>query len=181
MWYNGGLNEQYYGYIDEVRIWNVARTETEIASNMYNLPNPTTQSGLLAYYQFNGNYNNVQGNSAWDGTPIGTEISIASNPLFNGSVSSNFCNPIGIFEYSNSFEFSIYPNPTKGNFTIDIPRISSEDFTLTISNLVGQKLQVDKLTDEKSIINFKQPDGIYFLTISTAKESYSKIIIVQQD
>ncbi|MCB9192219.1 MAG: PKD domain-containing protein [Flavobacteriales bacterium] len=76
--YNTGIGdmtncqcESWVGYIDEVRIWNVARTQTEIQANMTNLPNPTTQPGLLAYYQFNGNYLNAQGNPTWNGTPIG--------------------------------------------------------------------------------------------------------------
>lgn len=63
--------ESWNGYIDEVRIWNVARTQAEIQANMMNLPNPTTQPGLLAYYKFDGNFLNAQGNPAWNGTPIG--------------------------------------------------------------------------------------------------------------
>ncbi|MFM1876848.1 MAG: hypothetical protein RL266_2585, partial [Bacteroidota bacterium] len=61
--------EAWIGYIDEVRIWNVARTQAQIQANMTDLPNPTTQPGLLAYYKFDGNYVNLQGNAAWNGIP----------------------------------------------------------------------------------------------------------------
>lgn len=64
--------EQFFGEIDELRIWNVARTETEIKANMFDLPNPTTQTGLLAYYKFNNNLINLQGNAAHNGSWTGT-------------------------------------------------------------------------------------------------------------
>ncbi len=57
----------FHGYINEVRIWNVARTQNEIRSYIDKpLPNPSTQIGLLAYYTFD-NLKNKQGNSKWDG------------------------------------------------------------------------------------------------------------------
>ncbi|MEI9959264.1 MAG: LamG-like jellyroll fold domain-containing protein [Ferruginibacter sp.] len=84
-----GLNEftnvvsalsNFVGNINEVRIWNVARTQAQIIASMNgSLSNPTTQPGLLAYYTF-GNLLNKQGNSAWDGT-------------LNGSASINAVNP----------------------------------------------------------------------------------------
>ena len=64
--------EQYRGYIDEVRIWNVARSQAQIANNMLDLPNPETQAGLQAYYKFENDFVNLQGNTDWDGVPIGT-------------------------------------------------------------------------------------------------------------
>lgn len=47
--------EQFFGSIDEVRIWNVCRSENDIKNNMNTLPNPTTQVGLKGYYKFNSN------------------------------------------------------------------------------------------------------------------------------
>ncbi|HRO76175.1 MAG TPA: PKD domain-containing protein [Crocinitomicaceae bacterium] len=69
---SGPQTEQFNGKIDEVRIWNVARTEAQIKSNMFDLPNPTTQTGLLGYYKMNGNVNNLQGNTAYDGMWVGS-------------------------------------------------------------------------------------------------------------
>lgn len=63
---NGG-SEGWFGGIDEVRIWNVARTSAEISAS-YNaqLANPTGQTGLAGYYQLN------------EGTPGGTNTGITS-------------------------------------------------------------------------------------------------------
>jgi gliding motility-associated-like protein len=73
--------ENFRGNIDEVRIWNVARTEQEIQLNM-NFLIPTTQPGLLAYYKFDNNYINVQGNAAFNGTPQGTVTFDIESTLF---------------------------------------------------------------------------------------------------
>ena len=48
---SGAANGYFPGYIDEIKVWNVVRTSTEIDSDMYSY-NPAT-SGLIAYYDFN--------------------------------------------------------------------------------------------------------------------------------
>lgn len=76
-------NENFIGYINEVRIWNVARTQAELRTYMNSsLPNPTTQPGLLAYYTFD-NLINKQGNPAWNGTLGGTATINQTNPSCN--------------------------------------------------------------------------------------------------
>ena len=85
---DAAVNEQYFGYLDEVRIWKIARSQADIQNNMYNLPNPTSQYGLLAYYKFDGNYDNIQGNSAYDGVPEGSQLEDIVNPYFNGTISN---------------------------------------------------------------------------------------------
>jgi gliding motility-associated-like protein len=51
--------EQFTGYMDEVRVWNSVRTEAQIRGNMYNIANPNLQTTLLAYFKFQGNFNNL--------------------------------------------------------------------------------------------------------------------------
>ncbi len=48
---NNGNNEYFLGTIDEVRIWNVARSATQIADNK-DIPLAGNESGLVAYYNF---------------------------------------------------------------------------------------------------------------------------------
>jgi len=45
-------NANYNGSLDELRVWNYARTESEIQSNM-NCQLSQAQPGLVAYYRFN--------------------------------------------------------------------------------------------------------------------------------
>ncbi|MCC6582780.1 MAG: gliding motility-associated C-terminal domain-containing protein, partial [Chitinophagales bacterium] len=88
--------EQFKGYMNEVRIWNVARTQQEIRANMSGtLPNPTTQTGLKGYYVFD-NLLNKQGDAAYNGTIIGTAQINKTNPqcsFIPDSCGIAACNP----------------------------------------------------------------------------------------
>jgi hypothetical protein len=64
------MSRYFNGVIDEVRIWNVARTQQQIQDNM-NLPFTSAQSGLVGYWQLNAGTGTVahgHGSSAGDGT-----------------------------------------------------------------------------------------------------------------
>lgn len=73
-------NEQFIGFINEVRIWNIARSQADLKAFMNtSLPSPSTQTGLQAYYVFD-NLLNKQGNSNWNAT-LGNGASVnETNP-----------------------------------------------------------------------------------------------------
>jgi hypothetical protein len=69
----GGTNPPYLsnffrGYIDEVRLWNVVRSATDIANNMNVKLDPTTQTGLVGYWNFDEGTGQTITNSASPGT-----------------------------------------------------------------------------------------------------------------
>jgi hypothetical protein len=68
-----GNNLVYAGALDELRIWNVVRTQTEIQAAMNKEINPNT-AGLVAYYPFNDGL--VNG----DNTPVSTLTDLATSP-----------------------------------------------------------------------------------------------------
>ena len=75
--------EAFVGYINEVRIWNVVRTQSQLKQFMNTtLPNPASQTGLLAYYTFD-DLKNKQGNAQWDGKILNNAIIKQSNPTCN--------------------------------------------------------------------------------------------------
>jgi gliding motility-associated-like protein len=87
-------NENFIGFINEVRIWNVARTQAQIQAYMnIPLPSPTTQPGLLAYYSFN-DLSNKQGNTKWNGTLGGSAIINQTNPKCPFVLDNDCCLPI---------------------------------------------------------------------------------------
>jgi hypothetical protein len=78
--------EQFFGFLDEVRIWDVARSQADIQNFMFApLPTPSLQPGLRAYYQFSSLVNQ-QGDPTWDGIAAGTAVIGQANP-FCGALS----------------------------------------------------------------------------------------------
>ncbi|MEK9138422.1 MAG: LamG-like jellyroll fold domain-containing protein [Bacteroidota bacterium] len=61
------------GIIDEVRIWNVSRTASQIQAGM-NSELSGTEAGLLGYWKFNGN--------ALDSSPYGSHGTVFGSPVF---------------------------------------------------------------------------------------------------
>ncbi|MEP6466981.1 MAG: LamG-like jellyroll fold domain-containing protein [Parafilimonas sp.] len=73
-------NENLIGYINEVRIWNVVRSQNDIKTYMNQpLPNPASEQGLLAYYTFD-DLKNKQGNAQWNGSILGNASINQKNP-----------------------------------------------------------------------------------------------------
>ncbi|MGG9960411.1 LamG-like jellyroll fold domain-containing protein [Ferruginibacter sp. SUN106] len=103
--YPNNYNEDLIGYINEVRFWNVARTQAEI--NQYlitSLPNPTTQTGLLAYYQFD-DLLNKQGNAMWNASILGNASINATNPNCTNALTDNCLTlPIKLLSFSAALQ-----------------------------------------------------------------------------
>jgi gliding motility-associated-like protein len=123
-------NTNLIGYVNEVRIWNVARSQAQLQAFMNSpLPSPATQVGLLAYYTFN-NLLNKQGDAAWDGTLVGNASINQANPTCAAFVPDNRCCPLQIGTFSGN---SICSNET-GLLTFHSIAVSVPPFTLTYSD-----------------------------------------------
>lgn len=64
-----GLSQRWHGAIDEVRVWNVARTQAELAAAM-NGPLTGSESGLVGYWRFDERETQV----AFDRSPNGRHL-----------------------------------------------------------------------------------------------------------
>ncbi|MBL4594406.1 MAG: T9SS type A sorting domain-containing protein [Flavobacteriales bacterium] len=77
-------------------------------------------------------------------------------------------NPTGIEELT-SLSFNVFPNPSTGEFNVNLSSENSGDVNLTVKNVVGQtvinkSIAVSGKTRETiSLANYSK--GIYFLTI----------------
>jgi hypothetical protein len=90
---NWVADDYFNGSIDEMRIWNVARTQQQIKANMFKSINPAT-SGLVAYYHCNENggstlTNSTTGAGAGDGTTMGG-LTWTGSPIIYSANALNF-------------------------------------------------------------------------------------------
>ena len=97
----------------------------------------------------------------------------------------------GINDLSNNTEknITVYPNPSNGNFTLDLRELSGQKSTMTITNCLGQIIDIrtDKISSDMNIDLSAQQKGIYFIEIKTdqtiCRENCSsiKILVMPQD
>ncbi|MCD4790280.1 MAG: LamG domain-containing protein, partial [Bacteroidales bacterium] len=169
---SGGSDAYLDGTLDEVRIWNDARTVTEIRANMYReLTNPTGEANLIAYYKFNETTgttaDNAEGTAAYDGTLTGTDFNFANS----GGQSGAFTRPMnclsfdGVNEYIDigtgpttvqSVEFWVYPTTTTEYF-IDLngsAYISSGSGTISATGFTSPTIYVDGI-ESSTIVSGK--------------------------
>lgn len=120
----------FQGSIDEVRVWNIARSATEIASNMNtSIANPATTSGLIAYYPFN--QGTANGNNS--GATTLTDVS-ASN--MNGTL-NNFALNGTVSNWIKSKPFAITSfAPTSGPVGTAVTITGSGFSTIAANNIV---------------------------------------------
>ncbi|MBK6527256.1 MAG: T9SS type A sorting domain-containing protein [Crocinitomicaceae bacterium] len=143
--------------IDEVRIWNVARTEAQLAASMNSclLGNET---GLLAYYTFEGQTDATIVDSTAnnnDGTITSFAATVLVDGVFDCTVST-----AGYSEDATSIA-TVYPNPTRSNLTIHTKEVIS---AVHIYNTAGLLIQSEN-KNSFSVENL--PTGIYFWKIQT--------------
>ena len=70
-----GLNRYLHGALDELRIWNVARTQEELQANMA-VDLTGNESGLVGYWKFNTG----SGNTIYDSTPNRNNGTLSGTP-----------------------------------------------------------------------------------------------------
>jgi hypothetical protein len=74
---DGAANTYYDGLIDDVRVWNTTRTESQIADNR-STELVGNESGLVGYWKLNNNYN--------DSTSNGNNLTAYNSPVFSTDV-----------------------------------------------------------------------------------------------
>lgn len=88
--------------------------------------------------------------------------------IYVGSI-PNACVYNSIHENIAFTSVSCFPNPSNGNFTIDLGKVY-DDFTIQVYNVMGQVVQNKKYESTNKVnVTIEQSSGIYFIRIISKK------------
>jgi hypothetical protein len=165
----------FEGVIDEVRIWNVARTQTEISNNR-NAEFCSVPANLVAYYTFNqGN----AGSSNTGLTNLHNAVLNANGTLNNFSLSGSTSNWVtgasltpGLTVSKNNEEVcdslvspsGLYTWTTSGGYYDTVPNANSCDSIIRIGLVVNNS--VYEVVNDTSCDPYQSPSGNYTFTTS---------------
>ncbi len=86
------------------------------------------------------------------------------------------CIPSGISDYGSELDFSVYPNPTNGNFVVDCA--GKQQTKLEIFNILGTCIQSQIMHDHINEIDIhKLPQGVYIIRLSSNVQTLQKTLI----
>ena len=90
---------------------------------------------------------------------------------------------IGINEVDAGIGIDLYPNPNEGKFTLEIKTRAIQDMELMITNVIGQEVFFEKLSNVggtfgKEIDLTGYPSGIYQLRLSIGNDHLNKRIVI---
>ena len=98
----------------------------------------------------------------------------------NGCTDTSICyiiNTVDIIENSFNQHFMVYPNPTDGKVFIDLG-MDRQNIRLAVHNMEGKLIMHRRIRDTRIFeIDIDEPAGIFFLTITSGKQSATMKLI----
>lgn len=83
---------------------------------------------------------------------------------------------IGVHNVVKPIGFNIYPNPSRGNFSIE--KETTEILRIEIFNQMGQIVHKTEMKEHLNPINVNLIDGIYFIRVTNGEKCFTQKIVV---
>jgi len=133
----------------------------------------------------------------WNDSANSTTNSILVNALQTYTVTvtdGNFCTAtkniqvtggnVSVSELQNdAFSFKVFPNPSGGEFTLDIDNASNGAYTIDVKNMLGQTVHNEVISvngNTTKVLNLSGMDkGVYFLHLSNSGAEKSERVVIR--
>ncbi|MFM7023063.1 MAG: LamG-like jellyroll fold domain-containing protein [Flavobacteriales bacterium] len=174
--YDTEPTDHYGGQLDEVRIWNVARTQPEIEASM-NGELVGNESGLIHYFDFNtpssatAVLNEVSG-----GASITRSGASSTNnlPKYTAATKNSIATSVADVPDPSSDLLTIYPNPATSTVNLNIPQATKvvlmDAAGKTVLSLYNPTSQIDL-----SSLNA----GLYFMNVYSENAVQTALVMKQ--
>lgn len=167
----GQGNRLFDGLIDQVDIWNIALTESQI--NDYIECSPTgTETGLIGLWKFEEGTGIITA----DLSPYHNNGTLVENVGWSDDVPETCDGTIGTSEIIKE-TISVFPNPNTGEFTIH----ATTDGQFSIVNELGQSIKAFDLNNSNQYTIQIQglKSGVYFINSIVKDQLYYQKIVVR--
>lgn len=186
-----GYPENFGGRADEIRIWNVARTQTQIQNNRMKELDPATQTGLVSYFTFNNGIASGTNTGMFNLIDLtGNNNGTLSNFTLSGAGSNYLVQNNSLVTLPvvwNSFTGSIVNNDILLNWSTS-EELNTKDYTVMHSsngqqwNAIGTVAAAGNSSSQRNyhFLHMAPPKGINYYKIEQQdldnRSSFSKII-----
>ncbi len=90
---------------------------------------------------------------------------------------------IGINDVDTKNHFSVHPNPSDGNIELWLHRSKAEDITISVFNLLGERVYFEKVNNGLHLIRTldlsTRDKGIYFIEVTGETQQFIEKIVIQ--
>jgi polyhydroxybutyrate depolymerase len=184
--YNG--NAQVASIEDVVDFWvdQVGANTTPVQNNLTDI-NSTDGSTVEHYVYSNGvngssveHFKVIDGGHTWPGSIVNLPGSGSTNQDFNASIEiwrffSQFSKEnLADINNPKMDQVRIFPNPSEGNFTVDLPNGNN---TILISDAMGRV--VATRSSEKDFEDFQLTAGSYIIQVHNQRKVIRKKLVIQ--
>ena len=152
-----------------------------------NINTLTSSSATGNQWYYNGTLISGATNQSYTASLVGVYTVLVSNnegcSLSSVGITVSEFAEIGELD---SYIFSIFPNPSQGDFSISFTAISGSTYTFKVYNEAGQLIYEDRLENQngkiiKDVHLGELASGMYNLTLSNGKTESSKKIIIKRN
>jgi len=164
------VDEFMDGEIDEVRIWNIARTQEEIQNNM-NCAISAPEAHLVAVY----NFDQTSGTTVIDASGHDVHGYFVNNPIWTPSAVALICQVSSIENNNVLSNVKLYPNPASHTITIEFSDMQSRQ-QIQIYNANGQLVKAVAAYSQVPIDVSDLPSGLYLIQMENERNSRLKFI-----
>ena len=170
-----------------INLWN--RTCNNPQNGNINVTFKDGSGPIVCASPTTGTYNPVQSLAPFMGKPKSGNWTLRVTDFFNGDIgtlnswSVNFGCTLSNEEFENIQTLVVYPNPSKGNFTVSFDNPTEENVTMAVLDMRGRKIfeknyQAGNTFSQEIQLENAQ-SGVYLLNVTNGNYKEVKRIIVE--